>query len=94
MGKGGRNALLALTAALKFTLKSGDVTSAFLQTDASLESEELTVWAPPELARMFGASPGDGRALRVVQAFYGLAHALRKWFERCQRTLLNMDGVR
>ena len=54
MGKGGRNALLALTAALKFTLTTGDVTSAFLQTDASLESEELTVWAPPELARMFG----------------------------------------
>ena len=88
MGKGSRNALLALTAALKFTLKSGDVTSAFLQTGTSLEDEELTVWAPPELARMFGASRGDGRALRVVQAFYGLAHAPRKWFERCQRTLL------
>ena len=88
MGKGAKNALLALTAALKFTLKSGDVTSAFLQTDTSLEDEGLTVWAPPELARAFGAEPGDPRALRVVQAFYGLAHAPRKWFERCQRTLL------
>jgi hypothetical protein len=88
MCKGAKNALLALTAALKFTLKSGDVTSAFLQTDTSLEDEGLTVWAPPELARAFGAEPGDPRALRVVQAFYGLAHAPRKWFERCQRTLL------
>ena len=90
MSKVGRNCILALTAAFKFVLKSGDVTSAFLQTGISLEDEELTVLAPPELATMFGAEPGDKRALRVREAFYGLAHAPRKWWERCVATMVKL----
>ena len=81
MSKAGRNILLTVAAALKLTLKSGDVTSAFLQTMESLEHQELTVWAPPELATFFGAEPHDRRALRVLRAFYGLVHAPRKWYE-------------
>ena len=72
MSKVGRNVILTLAAALKMKVKAGDATSAFLQTGISLEDEELNVMAPPELAAMFGASPGDQRALRVREAFYGL----------------------
>ena len=50
------------------------------ETHESLEDQELTVWAPPELAVMFGARPEDPRALRVLRAFYGLVHAPRKWY--------------
>ena len=53
----------------------------FLQTDESLESEELYVWAPPELSSYFGGNPLDPRALRVLRAFYGLVHSPRKWWE-------------
>ena len=87
MSKVGRNLLLTIAACLKLRIKSGDATSAFLQTGISLEEEELTVWAPPELASMFGAEAGDPRALRVREAFYGLCHAPRKWFERCVKTM-------
>ena len=59
---------MTLAAALKLKLKAGDVASAFLQTGISLEDEELNVMAPPELAAMFGADPGEKRALRVREA--------------------------
>ena len=78
MGKVGRNMLLCLCAALNLKLKAGDVTSAFLQTDESLEGEDLYVWAPPELATYFGGDPRDPRALKVLKAFYGLVHSPRK----------------
>jgi hypothetical protein len=81
MGKVGRNMLLALCAALNLKLQAGDVTSAFLQTDESLEGQDLYVWAPPELATFFGGDPRDPRALKVLKAFYGLAHSPRKWWE-------------
>ena len=89
MSKVGRNLILALAAGLKFKVKAGDVTSAFLQTGISLEDEELTVLAPPELSAMFGAADGQQKALRVREAFYGLAHAPRKWWERCVKTMVN-----
>eukprot|EP00913_Durusdinium_trenchii_P009211 g8659.t1 len=88
MSKVGRNLILALAAGLKFKVKAGDVTSAFLQTGISLEDEELNVLAPPELSAMFGASDGQQKALRVREAFYGLAHAPRKWWERCVKTMV------
>ena len=87
MSKVGRNVILTLAAAYKFKLKAGDVTSAFLQTGISLEDEELNVLAPPELSAMFGSEAGDQRVLRVREAFYGLAHAPRKWWERCVQTM-------
>ena len=90
MSKAGRNLILMLAACYHFVIKSGDVTAAFLQTGISLEEEELTIWAPPELAAMFGTTDGDGRALRVREAFYGLCHAPRKWYEKCVATMLSL----
>ena len=87
MSKVGRNVILTLAAAYRFKLKAGDVTSAFLQTGISLEDEQLNVLAPPELSVMFGSEAGDQRVLRVREAFYGLAHAPRKWWERCVQTM-------
>ena len=87
MSKVGRHVILTLAAAYKFKLKAGDVTSAFLRTGISLEDEELNVLAPPELSAMFGSEAGDQRVLRVREAFYGLAHAPRKWWERCVQTM-------
>eukprot|EP00438_Fugacium_kawagutii_P009905 Skav216398 [mRNA] locus=scaffold457:290346:293534:+ [translate_table: standard] len=80
LSKVGRNVILAVAAALGLKVMAGDVTSAFLQTFESLESQNLTVWAPPELAVLFGAEPNDPRALRVLKAFYGLVHAPRAWY--------------
>ena len=88
LSKLGRNMVLTVAAALGMKLKAGDVTSAFLQAKQSLEEEGLTVWAPPELAVMFGANPGDPRALRVLRAFYGLVHAPRAWFNSVTATLI------
>ena len=90
MSKTSRNLVLAVASCMGFILKGGDVTSAFLQTGISLEDEMLDVWAPPELAAMFGAEDGEGMALRVREAFYGLVHAPRKWFEKCVATLVRL----
>ena len=81
LSKVGRNLLLAVCAACGLKLGAGDVTSAFLQTDESLESEDLYVWAPPELSTYFGGNPLDPRSLRVLRAFKGLVHSPRKWWE-------------
>ena len=77
----------------KFVLESGDVTSAFLQTIGDLEHENLLVWAPAELAAAFGAPPEEGTVLKLTKAFYGLAHAPRKWYESVVACLLR-DGWR
>ena len=80
-----------LAACYHFIIKSGDVTAASLQTGIiSLEEEELTIWATAELAAMFGATDGDGRALRVREVFYGLCHAPCKWYETCVATMLSL----
>ena len=82
MARVSRSLLLVLCANKGYRLKAGDVTSAFLQTEASLESEKLTVWAPPELAVLFGADASNPvKALRISRAFYGLVQAPRHWFE-------------
>ena len=51
-----------------------------------MESEGLTVWAPPELAAFYGGDPREQLPLRVLKAFYGLVHAPRKWFETVEAT--------
>ncbi|CAE7194809.1 GIP [Symbiodinium natans] len=84
----GRNMLLTAAANSGMILETGDVTSAFLQTFESLEKENLVVWAPIELAAMFGADPADsGMAMKLTKAFYGLAHAPRKWHETVLKAL-------
>lgn len=52
-----------------------------------LEDEELAVWASPEPATMFGADPHDPSTIRVREAFYGLYHAPRKWWQKCVMTM-------
>ena len=52
-----RSLLLTLCANKGYRLKAGDVTSAFLQAEESLEPLGLTVKAPAELATLFGADP-------------------------------------
>ena len=70
MSRVSRNMLLCMAASQGFKLRSGDVTSAFLQAKKSLEHEDLVVWAPPELAVLYGANPRDPvMPLKVVKAF-------------------------
>ena len=89
MSRTSRNILLMTCANKKFTLRAGDVTSAFLQASQSLEEENLVVWAPAELAVLFGASPKDPvMPLKITRAFYGLVHAPRKWYEHVSNTLV------
>ena len=85
-----RNLVLTLCACLHFWIASGDVSSAFLQASQSLEGEDLYVWAPAELAVLFGA-PADRpvKILKICRAFYGLVHAPRKWFDHVVSTLLS-----
>ena len=81
MGRVGRYLLLSLCANKGYRLKAGDVTSAFLQADENLEQLEMTVWAPAELAVLFGADPKNPvLPLRVCKAFYGLVQSPRCWF--------------
>ena len=89
MAKLTKHVLLTVAASYKMRIRAGDVTSAFLQTKASLEdNEELMVWAPAELAILYGADPNRPiLPLRVMRAFYGLIHAPRKWFEEVQNTM-------
>ena len=88
MSRLSRNMLLTMCANSGVTLRGGDVTSAFLQADQSLEDQQLTVWAPSELAVLFGAAPeSPTMALRVCRAFYGLVQAPREWFEHLASTL-------
>ena len=95
MSRLGRYVLLTLCANYKFKLKSGDVTSAFLQASQSLEEENLFVWAPPELAVLYGASPQNpSKVLKVCKAFYGLVHAPRKWYEHVCMTLVSQGWTK
>ena len=52
-----RNLVLTTCANHNFRLRSGDVTSAFLQTQTDMSNEEFYVRAPAELAILFGARP-------------------------------------
>ena len=84
----GRNALMALCSNLKLTLRAGDVTSAFLQADRDLSSENLVIWAPAELAVLFGADPTHPvMPLKIQRAFYGLVHAPRAWHDHVVSTM-------
>ena len=89
MNRMSRNMLLMTCANSGFQIRSGDVTSAFLQTNKSLEDEELTVWATPELAvhNYAGAPKEPSTKLRVSKSFYGLVHAPRQWYDDVSRTL-------
>ena len=81
MARVSRNLLLTICGNYGFKLRAGDVTSAFLQADESLEQAGMTVWAPAELATLFGANPSCPiMPLRITKAFYGLIQSPRCWF--------------
>ena len=89
LSKLSKHMILSLAANLGYRIKSGDITSAFLQAKANLEKDELTIWAPPELAVLYGAPPERPiMPLRIVRAFYGLVQSPRLWFEDLQSTML------
>ncbi|CAK0886214.1 unnamed protein product [Prorocentrum cordatum] len=69
LGKLARNMLFQVCAQHKFKLKFGDVSSAFLQTDASEEFESLNVKVPTEVAHFFLMSWG-WRQLRADQCVW------------------------
>ena len=59
----------------------GDASSAFLQTSASEEYQELTIKAPPEVGYLFSDSEGKpARYVRLLTSFYGLTSAPRAWW--------------
>ena len=88
MARLSRNLLLAICANNGFNLQAGDVTAAFLQAEESLESQELNVWTPAELAVLFGADPNHPvMPARVSKAFYGLVQSPRCWFNDLCNTM-------
>ncbi len=50
LSKMSKHMILAIAANLGYRTKSGDITLAFLQAKANLEGDELTIWAPAEVA--------------------------------------------
>ena len=89
LSRTGRNMLLTAASNAGMVVETGDVTSAFLQSMENLEKEDLIVWAPIELAVLFGADPSNsGMLMKLTKAFYGLAHAPRKWNESVVSFLL------
>ena len=91
MSRISRNMLLTACANLKLKILSGDVTSAFLQASQSLDGDDLYVWAPAELAVLFGADPANPvLPLKIQRAFYGLVNAPRKWYDHLSSTLCSI----
>ena len=81
LGKMSRHLLLQACALHKLRVHFGDVSSAFLQTSASEEHQELTIKAPPEVGYLFSDSEGKpARCVRLMKSFYGLTSAHRAWW--------------
>ena len=73
--------LLQACAVNKLRVHFGDISSAFLQTSASEEHQELTIRAPPEVGYLLSDSEGElARYVRLMKSFYGLTSALRAWW--------------
>ena len=81
LGKKSRHLLLQACALHKLRVHFGDVSSAFLQTSASGEHQELTIKAPPEVRYLFSDSEGEpARYVRLMKSFRGLTSAPRAWW--------------
>ena len=65
LGKMSRHLKLQACALHKLRVHFGDVSSAFLQTSASEEHQELTIKAPPEVGYQF--SDSEGKPARYVR---------------------------
>ena len=81
LGRLGRNLLLQACAVNKLKLEFGDVSSAFLQTEAKEEHQELYIRVPTEVAHLFLDELGHpSYVLKLVRSFYGLTTAPRAWW--------------
>ena len=81
LGNMSRHLLLHACALHKLRVHFGDVSSAFLQTSASEEHQELTIKAPPEVGYLFSDSEGKpARCVRLIKSFYGLTSAPLAWW--------------
>ena len=76
-----RHVILQACALHKRRVHFGDVSTAFLQTSASEEHQELTNKAPSEVMCFFSDSKGKpARYVRLMKSFYGLTSAPRAWW--------------
>ena len=81
LGKMSRHLPLQACALHKLRIRFGDVSSAFGQTSASDEHQELTIKAPPEVGYLFSDSEGKpARYVRLLKSFCGLTSAPRAWW--------------
>ena len=81
LGKMSRHLLPQACVLHKLRVHLGDVSSAFLQTSASEEHQELTIKAPPQVGYLFSDSEGKpARYVRLLKSFCGLTSALRAWW--------------
>ena len=77
-----RHLLLQACALHKLRVHLGNVSTAFLQTSASEEHQELTIKVPPEVGYyLFSDSEGKpSRYVRLLKSFYGLTSEPRAWW--------------
>ena len=93
LGKMSRHLLLQACALHKLRVHFGDVSSAFLQTSASEEHQELTIKAPPEVGYLFSDSEGKpARYVRLMKSFYGLTSAPARAGWISHRNFLSLVG--
>ena len=80
LGNVSRHLLLPACVVHKLRVHIGDVSSAFLQTSASEEHQELTIKAPHQVGNLFSDSEGKpARKMRLMKSFNGLTSAPRVW---------------
>ena len=92
LGNMSRHLFLQACALHKLRVHFGDVSSAFLQTSASEEYQELTIKAPPEARYLFSDSEGKpARFVRLMKSFYSLTSAPRAWWLDITQKLFQLD---
>ena len=76
-----RHLCLQACALHKLRVHFGDVSSAFLQTSASGEHQELTIKAPIEVGYLSSDCKGKpAQDVRLMKSLYGLTSAPRAWW--------------
>ena len=93
LGKMSRHLLLQACALHTLRVHFGDVSSAFLQTSASEEHQELTIKAPPEVVYLFSDAEGIlAQHVRLMnRSMDSLRHPVRGGWTT-DRNFLSLDG--
>ena len=79
--RSGKHLYLSCCAIHKLSLESADASSAFLQTSANLEGEDLYARPPPEVAQTLGLPVrSEYTVIKILKAIYGLTNARRLWY--------------